>query len=1454
MSGKRSNLFGQGRPEDPYNERDDPAEVPQRATAAQLAARKIKTLKPRRPAGASSGLSQSANFGGPQQSSGFSFGASAPIGGDNNGANTSGSMFGGAFGGSTTNSFPPAQPSSSNNTFTNNSFPAPSFGAGTQSNTFQPPAGGFDFSPASSTTNPFGGLNGNAPAANGSSTTFGGSIFSSQPASNPFGGSQQNNTSSSAGSTSMFGTTNGTSASTFNFGSASSAGAASSTPAPAAQPSFSFGANTTSTPAPVSQSPFNFGANTSSTPAPAAQSPFKFGANTSSTPAPAAQKPFSFGANTPASAVNFGDASSSAAPAPSTPAPASQPSFSFGATTSTPFGGASSSAAPAPSTPAPASQSLFNFGASTSTPTTQDVSSSAAPAPAPSTPAPASQPSFSFGANTTTPFAGASSSGAAAPSTPAPASQPSFSFGTTTSAAAAPSTSSFSFGANGSAVPASSSTTPFHFGTTSSPAPASVSTPAPASSLFNFGGATQNAAAGTPEPAAATTSTGLFSFGATTPKPAEAPVVQETPIQPSPAAATTSTGLFNFGATTPKPAEAPVVHETPFPQAPATEAPNPFASLVGSSSAAPNMFSVPKAQPPASPTPAKATDPKGPILNTAAAPQLPKIGKLNVPKDWVVEDIATPEDPEDLIDHILQLGLQLEAMNLKFREMLSNTSPVADWSAVSIWHHQQTRTLKTKIDNAKKQRAAVKGVTGFESALSKRKASEEVNEEVQESSKRSRPSGTSTSKPEELYNPQRNRETEHEPELERERKRTATATSNLFSNAISQGASPEKTVESPRAAAPGVSSMPSFSASAGPSAPKPSTTGFVPSFSASTGSSARTTTPAFGATNGTGASKPAAASTGFTPSFGAPKTSTPSTGFTPSFGAPKTTSSGGFTPSFSGSSSGGNTDFMAAFAKNAKTYEQLAAERKKKAKDADYDSDDETEEEWSARYDKEEAERLAKEKEAVASVSGFSLPASTNASGATTPAPVSEPAKEPAKDVASDKPAASTNPFASLAKSATSTTLFANLAKPAAEDKPAAATNLFANLAKPASGTSSPSLFRAASPAPSTTGGRSVFDTPSAAPSPSGNLFSHLSSGPSSTHQDDTDDEEDQEDRSQTDQAVGSTGSTSPKRRLDDSETDSDATASKKQATGGKGSLLSRMTRADDAESEAEKENDQSASVLSQTNGTSTPTNKPFAFFDFKGAGANTAPSKSAFAGDQTFKVGSPIKFGGAPATEKKNDGPVLQFQPATPSPAEFSTTPAKPPPSGNPFNFGGATGASLFAPNFGASAPSSVPSSVFNSRAGTPLSETETNKDSAAEDDEEGEKQEQVDLSQLTEEEKASTDVIFHIDLALAKQQVDQGDGTKKWENFARGPLWILKDKVTGKCFVRIRIPSGATPLNYQILPALRSTVAGSSKKMVQATRPGKDKGLTPVYFAVKSPEVAEEFSRKYNESIPPN
>lgn len=1313
------------------------------------------------------------------------------------GENGSAGMFGAgnAFG-AATSSFPPAQPSSSSNAFSTNSFPAPSFGAANQSSAFQPPsAAGFDFSPASSANNPFGGLNGGAANTNGSaaSTAFGGSVFGSQPASNPFGGAQ-NNASSASASTSLFGTANGASTPAFSFGASSSA-AAPSTPAPASQPTFSFGGNSTTT----------LGANSTSTPAAASTPSFQFGATASaapastSTPAPTSSI-FSFGGpaqnSAPAAAPAFGGfgAGADAQKSEGSQNTATPQKNMFG------FGATGAQAADSTKAPAPATPSLFSFGAA-ATPKPAEAATTNMFAGA-STPKPAETTSTNVfgGASTPKPAETTSTNMFASASTPAPAPASNLFSALQTSTSA--STPKFSFGQTQESPKPQEPTpaTPSFFNSVKPTDQAAATPEAPKDSLF----------AGLAKPASTPAPDFSSMFGASkdsAPKESEKPPMFQAPeapktnmfsgfSTPQPAKTTDNAqaraGMFtaqpkassgfsfpSFGANSTQDAskapESQPAFTPPAQQSPTKEASNPFASLPGASTGS-SLFNPPK--PSTEPTP---------TLDTAVAPQLPKIGKLSVPKDWAVQDITAPQNADGLVDYVVELSLQLQAMNLKYREMIGNASLVADWSLLSIWHHQQSRSIKTKIDNAKKQRAAAKGVTGNESTLSKRKGVEDGSDVQESSSKRSRPAEPSTPTPKSST-----------PASTPKVNPPATATSNLFSKAIgNKSSTPEKS-------APSTGFTPSFSASAGPSAPKP--TGFTSSFSASTGSSAPKDsnasgfTPSFGA-NGTDAAKPA--STGFTPSVEAPKTS----GFTPSFGAPK--AAGGFTPSFGGS---GNTDFTAQFAQKAKTYEQLAAERKKKAKDADYDSDDETEEEWSARYDKEEAERLAKEKEAIASAGGFSLPASTNASGSTTPTPTTEPAKE------APKPAA----------------------------------NLFANLAKPTSGVSTPSLFtpRAASPAASTTGGRSVFDSPSAAPSPaSNNLFGHLSSGPSSNNQDDSDDEDE---HAQNDEAVGSTGSTSPKRKFGGSETESDDATSKKQATGTKGSLLSRMTRADDADSEAEKENDKPASIFGQTNGTSTPTNKPFAFFNFDNAGANTAPPKaSTFAGDQTFKVGSPIKFG-APATEKKKDAPTFQFQPATPSPAEFSTTPAKPPPAGSLFSFGGSNGASLLAPNFGASAPSSVPSSVFSSRAGTPLSEAEPTTPSAAEDNDDSETHAQIDLSALTPEELASNTILFHTDLALAKQQVDHGSGSKKWENFARGPLWILKDKTTAKCFVRMRIPSGATPLNYQILPALRASVTGSSGKMVQATRPGKDRGLVPVYYAVRAREVAEELVRVYNESIP--
>jgi hypothetical protein len=526
--------------------------------------------------------------------------------------------------------------------------------------------------------------------------------------------------------------------------------------------------------------------------------------------------------------------------------------------------------------------------------------------------------------------------------------------------------------------------------------------------------------------------------------------------------------------------------------------------------------------------------------------------------------------------------------------------------------------------------------------------------------------------------------------------------------------------------------------------------------------------------------------------FQAPKSY--AAGSKPGFQIPKSGTS-------SAPSSGGSTDFMAQFGSASKTAEQMRAERKAKDKDDDYDSDEETEEAWSARWDKQEAERVAKEKEKLKAASASTFKGLAPQKN-TTDAPTSS------------------NPFQSL------------------------------------SGTSSPGLFgsRTSSPAPSNGGGASVFDTPAGATTPAqSNIFGHLSSAQSPNNAEDDDDEQDKDDeehqgqpQSRLEQQLQAAGST--KRRFgDESESGSDefledAMRRKKQDATKKPALIDRMTRADPAgveASESEKENNKPsafASVSEQTNGLHTPAPKAKFTFDFAAAGGQTAPPKqNSFAGDQTFKLGTPIKFG--TATKALEGAPTFQFQPPTPSAADVSTTPSKPPPS---------TFAFLNASNDQSSIGSAV-----SSRAPTPISEAGSSKGSAAgDDDDEGSKLEQMNLSSLTEDEKAQHDILFTADQAVAKHQVTK-EGVKKWESYARGALWILKNKETGKAIVRMRLSSGATRLNYTILPKLQTKLAGESQKMVTAMGRKEDGKPFNLFFCFRSTETAKEFSQIYNDHV---
>ncbi|KAH6341389.1 hypothetical protein HBI37_105600 [Parastagonospora nodorum] len=1338
MSGKRANTFGQGRPERPYEEREEEAaEIPQKATAAQLAARKIKSVKPRRAGGATT-PSMSASFAAPQPS-GFTFGASAApaVGGnDNSNNNNTNGMFGGA-----TNSFPPSQSATPTNNFTSSSFPA--FGATSQSTGFnpQPPSSSnFDFSAGGSsfkftsatqppefsqTGTPVGNMFGSSfstPVANGKgnangngASTFQGGFSSQTPTQgNPFSGLAQNNA-PSAPSNNLFSTTSSAPVSNM-FGANTSAptnnifGAASGAPTSNALPASNM-FNTTSAPANnmFSSAPSNnmfgatssapssnmFGTTSSSAQSTGTSAPTNMfgGVNASSNnAAPAQSNAFGggFGSNTQngahqeTSRNNFlGTGTSAQGTQNATATAPTQNTFTFGAQSNATTSAAASN--PFGSLPKPSESSAsLTFGAQAQEKTPASASNPFAAIKLPAEAAETSKPSLFSSVQAPQPAGGASSE------TPKPNLFASLSKGPTTTNSPGFNFLSAAQSKESAAVSEKAAEPPVEkapeakkynlFSALSTPQPAKTAeAEKPKASLFS---------------AQPKISTGMFSQ---TPQP-QAKSVSNT-FKPTPS----FSGFKSQAASSPEASKGSTTQA-----APAKEASDPFSKLPAPSTDRPNLFS------PAQQAPAPASAPSSMPALTGGT-ELPKIPKAHVPQEWNAATVSAPQGGDSSFHLICNLTAQLQQLNEKYRTKLSNLSATADWSALSLWHHQHSSAIKKKIDIAKKQRANAKGVTGNEATVTKRKVNDESPENRDASpSKRARPAETPATP-----TPQPSAST---PKLNP----PATATSSLFAAALKKPSAPSETSDN-------------FASKQVQTSAPATTGGFKP-------------TPAPTLTNGGGGFKPTPAAA----------SASGGGGFKPSVPS----GSGGFKPTVSSGSGG----FAAQFAKSAKTLEQLAAERKKKAKDEDYDSDDETEEEWSARYDQEEAERIAKEKAAVAAAKGFSMPTSS---------------------------------------------------KPTATSTSSSTNGLFGS--------------RPASPASST--GGSVFDAPSTAKTPSNNIFGHLSSGTSSNHQDESEDDGEQH-------PVGSVEPTTPPKRKfgtpDNEETESLDEAAKRQKpeAAPKGSLLSRMTPADNTQSE--KENN-SPALFGQANGSTTPAGKPFSFFDFSAAGSKTAsPSSDTFAGDQTYKPGTPIKFGESIA-EKKGGVPAFSFQaPST------STTPSKPPPAHPLFNFGPMTGgSSLTAPTSGLG---SAPSSVFSSRAATPLSEADT---SAAEDDEEGGNQEQVDLSKLTPEELESNEVVFETEIALAKHQVDQGNG-KTWENFARGPLYLLKDKVSGKCFVRIRIASGATPLNYVILPKLKTQVIGSSGKMVQATMPKKEGGIAQFYISFRMSETAQEFSEKYNASLP--
>lgn len=214
---------------------------------------------------------------------------------------------------------------------------------------------------------------------------------------------------------------------------------------------------------------------------------------------------------------------------------------------------------------------------------------------------------------------------------------------------------------------------------------------------------------------------------------------------------------------------------------------------------------------------------------------------------------------------------------------------------------------------------------------------------------------------------------------------------------------------------------------------KPSTSGFTPT---NAGDATNSSTPV-------GGFKPTG---GLTPLGGFKPTN--STGFTPSSGG-FTPSAGGFKPTASGASSG---SFLSAFGQSAAKQEVLD---RKKRQDEDYDSEEETKEEWLARDKAKQEEKRAKYLETVKAAqnaAGFVPKASAKSGEKRKADDEAETASPPKK--ASTETSSSSNVFSSQtpASKAPSANMFGSISN-------APTSNVFGSTSTPAASGTGSSLF-----------------------------------------------------------------------------------------------------------------------------------------------------------------------------------------------------------------------------------------------------------------------------------------------------------------------------------------------------------------------------------------------------------
>ncbi|KAK5130527.1 hypothetical protein LTR08_001957 [Meristemomyces frigidus] len=244
---------------------------------------------------------------------------------------------------------------------------------------------------------------------------------------------------------------------------------------------------------------------------------------------------------------------------------------------------------------------------------------------------------------------------------------------------------------------------------------------------------------------------------------------------------------------------------------------------------------------------------------------------------------------------------------------------------------------------------------------------------------------------------------------------------------------------------------------------------------------------------------------------------------------------------------------------------------------------------------------------------------------------------------------------------------------------------------------------------------------------------------------------------------------------------------------------------------------------------------------------------KDSGSGNNTWTPSTPIKFGALASNG--------------------STTPAAPPPQ-NPFaglfgstqtsKFGGGELGKLAPPSVGFAFGAPNGASTDVSRATTPglgqdgEASTNGDKDGVGEDGGPSDSQNDAqldDMTRLLPEELEVDDLLYEVPMAKAtkldEKKTDDGY-VPGWIEKGKGPLYLLKNKTTGKTRVVIKIPPlGRLAMNFKPMQTIVYETAGSGKVVRGAFLdhfdPDKEKAGKPSSWSiqVRSKEEAEEIVR---------